>query len=234
MELTNIVYLTREQYNTLVREGEVTNEQGVTIQYDPNTEYRVPKLKTAEELNATDKTTPVSGKAVADYVSTHGKTYLSGDGITVDTNNKINLGSSTPVNEPIDIIGGVNGSVLRVTNNDTSGGAVALQVNGKSTFSKDILVTSGTANFSSAMIRVFKFNDQASQSSDVVYGSDIKAVTKAYTGGELQHTLTAGSGIAIANNVISTNIPAAPSEDGTYVLKCTVTDGAPVYEWISE
>ena len=29
-------------------------------------------------------------------------------------------------------------------------------------------------------------------------------------------------------------LPDAPAEDGTYVLKCTVADGATTYTWVAE
>ena len=52
-----------------------------------------------------------------------------------------------------------------------------------------------------------------------------------------QNTLTAGANITIENNVISStgggsNIPAAPTTDGTYVLKCAVVNGVATYSWV--
>ena len=50
-----------------------------------------------------------------------------------------------------------------------------------------------------------------------------------------QNVLTAGAGININNGTISltTVIPAAPTTDGTYMLKCVVSSGTPTYSWES-
>lgn len=50
-------------------------------------------------------------------------------------------------------------------------------------------------------------------------------------------TPTEGSAKAIQSGAvyaIAQRIPAAPSSDGTYVLKCTVYNGTPTYQWVSE
>lgn len=48
-----------------------------------------------------------------------------------------------------------------------------------------------------------------------------------------KYPVTAGA-VYNALQTINTRIPSAPSADGTYVLKCTVTNGAPTYQWVSQ
>ena len=37
-----------------------------------------------------------------------------------------------------------------------------------------------------------------------------------------------------AGNLVCNNIPAAPTEDGNYVLKCSIVSGVPTYSWVAE
>lgn len=55
-----------------------------------------------------------------------------------------------------------------------------------------------------------------------------------------QDELTAGEGIKIENNVISATgggtmvVATPPTEDGSYVLKCVITNGVPTVSWVKE
>lgn len=51
-----------------------------------------------------------------------------------------------------------------------------------------------------------------------------------------QDKLTAGTGISISNNVISSTVeglPSAPTTDGTYTLQCVVSSGTSTYSWVA-
>ena len=37
-----------------------------------------------------------------------------------------------------------------------------------------------------------------------------------------------------AGNLVCNNIPAAPTADGNYVLKCSIVSGVPTYSWVAE
>lgn len=51
---------------------------------------------------------------------------------------------------------------------------------------------------------------------------------------QLQPKLTAGNGITITNNQIASKIPAPPTADGNYVLKCSIVGGVATYNWVAE
>ena len=73
----------------------------------------------------------------------------------------------------------------------------------------------------------------------VVY-NDGTVKAKRFVSDDPDMTLTAGNGIEIATNVsaetitISSKIPAPPTTNGTYMLKCEVSDGVTTYSWITE
>lgn len=65
-------------------------------------------------------------------------------------------------------------------------------------------------------------------------GIDITDNVISSTGGGTSYT--AGNGIDIDNGEISSTIqgiPTAPVNDGTYMLKCVVSSGTPTYSWES-
>ena len=70
--------------------------------------------------------------------------------------------------------------------------------------------------------------------SDVYIGINDISTPEVNAKGELKddatNTQTSFTNIVRAGN----SIPAAPSSDGTYVLKCTVSDGTPTYSWVAE
>ena len=37
-----------------------------------------------------------------------------------------------------------------------------------------------------------------------------------------------------SGNLVCNNIPAAPTTDGNYVLKCSIVGGVPTYSWVAE
>lgn len=76
--------------------------------------------------------------------------------------------------------------------------------------------------------------------------SQIFRIESNNVGNELESSLWAGGKFDIgkssakcrngyfSGNVIANNIPAPPSADGNYVLKCSIVDGTPSYSWVEE
>lgn len=69
---------------------------------------------------------------------------------------------------------------------------------------------------------------------DIFYGNNVESGIR-WLNSHKQEKLTAGTGITLTQNTISTKLPECPTTtDGTYVLKATVASGAVTYEWVAE